>query len=134
MVLFYAYRTPIIYAGFRRFNFALYASFRRNFVDGFRLIDGESFHEPAVLLGRNFPDFLWRFGPLEATVFKALIQEDKAVLLPEQPLDTIPAAAAEEKQGLLEGIHLELQLHEGRETIDGFPHIRIATGDKDLTG
>ena len=99
---------------------------------GFRLLDLQSLHEPAVLLWREFPDFIRGPRPLQPSFFKAFIEEQETVALPEQGLEPVPATAAKQEKRRLERIHLELLGDDGTEPVNGLAHVCIATGDEDV--
>ena len=74
------------------------------------LIHTQTLHEPAVLLGCEYLCFTFLPGPLEGSGFQPLVEQHKAVTLPVQSLDPVPASAAEQEQRIGERIQLELLL------------------------
>ena len=59
-----------------------------DFPDGSLLLDGEAFHEPAELLRRDAPGFGRIARPLEAAALEPLVDEQEAISLPQESLDT----------------------------------------------
>ena len=53
--------------------------------------------KPYVLLTGQVTDFLLTSGPVEFSVFKPFVQQNKSVCFPQQHLKTVPAPAAEQK-------------------------------------
>ena len=96
------------------------------------LFNGQPLHEPAVLLWREFSDFIRYPWPMQPSFFKAFVEEQETVTLPEQGLEPVPATAAKQEKRKLEWIHLELLDDDGTEPVNGFTHVRIATGDEDM--
>ena len=94
----------------------------------------QPFHEPAVLLRCELPYLSFVPRPLVYAAFQALVQKDKAVLLPVQPFDPIPAASAEQKQCVREGIQVKFLLNHGRKTVDAFPQICVSAGNIHMVG
>ena len=66
----------------------------------FWLLNRQSLHQPAELLWGQIAYFSLASRPLEAAVLKPLIQENKAVALPKESLDTVTPASAEQKQAV----------------------------------
>ena len=58
---------------------------------------------------------------------------DKAVVLPVQPLYSVPASAAEKKQRVCEGVQIELLPHQRGKAVDALSEIRVPAGDVHLT-
>ena len=75
------------------------------------LVYAQSLHEPAILLGCQLPGLGFRAWPLEGTGLQTLVKQKKAVALPIQGLNSVPASAAEQEQGVCEGIQFKLLLH-----------------------
>ena len=98
---------------------------------GLWLLHLKALHEPTVLLWREFSDLAFAPRPLVDAAFQALVQQNKTVLLPVQPLDPIPAPTAEQEQRVGERIQVELLLYHGGQPIDALAQIRIAAGDED---
>lgn len=95
------------------------------------LLNAESFHKPAVLLQGDLRRFCSAARPLEAAGLQTFIQQDETVAFPVQPLDSIAAAAAEQKQCVRERIQCKLLLYDGCQSVDASAQIRIAAGNID---
>jgi len=52
--------------------------------DSAGLIDGQSLQQPAELLGRKLAYLFFGFGPLEAGIFQAFVQKQKADPVPQE--------------------------------------------------
>lgn len=91
-------------------------------------------HEPTVLLRRQGFGFCFRPWPLETAGLQTLVQKDKTIAFPVERLDTIPASAAEQEQGIAEWVQVKGLLHHGRKTIYSSPQICVAAGNVDLVG
>ena len=68
----------------------------------------------------------------QPSFFKAFVEEQETVTLPEQGLEPVPATAAKQEKRRLEQIHLELLNDDSTEPVNGLAHVRIATGDEDM--
>ena len=99
-----------------------------------RLVDLQSFHEPAVLLRSQFSCFRFTARPLKRPGFQTLIQQNKSVSFPVQRLDAISPSAAEEKQRIGKGIQPELLLNDVGKPIYPATQICVAAGNIDLIG
>ena len=96
------------------------------------LIHTQPLHEPAVLLGSQRSGFPFRPGPLERTRFQPLVKQHKSVAFPVQRLDSVPPSAAEQEQGVGEGIQVKLLLHHGGQPVNAPPQVGVAAGNVDL--
>ena len=76
------------------------------------LVDAQSLHEPAVLLGCQRTGFAFLAWPLEAATLQPFVQQYEAVALPVQRLDPIPPPSAEQEQRVAERIQVKLQPHQ----------------------
>ena len=100
----------------------------------FWLLDLQSFHQPAVLLRREQLHFALISRPLVNAAFQAFVQQDKAVLLPIQALDPIPAPSAEQKQRVGKRVKVKFLLYHSRKPVDPFSEICIPAGDVNAVG
>jgi hypothetical protein len=71
--------------------------------------------------------------PLEGAFFQAAIIKPKAISIPKQNFEFIPAPIAENKLGLTKRVHLKLLRDNERETVDGLAHVGHARNQKNLT-
>ena len=97
-----------------------------------RLFNAESFHQPAVLLWRQFPGLGFRAWPLEVSRLQALVQQEKTVTFPVQCFHTVSASAAEEEEGVGEWIQLELLLNNAGQAVNPTSEVCVAAGNVDL--
>ena len=100
--------------------------------DQSRWRDGEAFREPAELLLGDLQQVLGLIWPLVPAIFQTLVEQQEARLVPEQPLDTVFAAATEEEERRLVRIQMELRYDQRREPVDGLAHVRMAAGQIDM--
>ena len=63
---------------------------------------------------------------------QALIDQNEAVRFPEQGFDPVPSSSAEKEESTGRRIHLKLVLDNGTESVNGFPHIGVATDNVDF--
>ena len=98
-------------------------------LDGFRLFDSQSFHQPLDLLRCQFARLRFISQPTERTVIEAFIQQQKSVSLPQQPFYLSAVSSAEQVKAPAERIQGQLSLNDGGKTVDSFSHIRIS-GDQ----
>lgn len=113
--------------GFRQ----LYHAQTGNCPVGFWLFRFQPLHQPAVLLWRQCLHFVLAPGPLEAAAFQPFIQQQEVVTLPVQRLDAVPLPAAEQEQGGLKRIHLELRCHHPGQPVNTAPQVRVTARDVD---
>ena len=96
------------------------------------LLDTQSFHQPAVLLSSNAERLVLTPRPLELALFKPFVEQEKAVALPVERLDSVGSPAAEQEQRVGTWIKFELLFNDSRQTIDPTTKIRVAAGKVDL--
>ena len=97
-----------------------------------RLLNTQSFHQPAVLLSSNAERIILAARPLELTLFKPLVEQKKAVSLPVERFDSVSPSAAKQKHRVCTGIKMKLLLNDCRQTVDTAAKIRVAAGKVDL--
>lgn len=100
----------------------------------FRLFDLQPFHQPAVLLRRQLPKFALIPRPLVYAALQAFVQEDEAILLPVQALDSIPTSSAEKEECIGKGVKLKFLLYHSRKAVDPFSQICIPAGNEHAVG
>ena len=66
--------------------------------------------------------------PLILAIFEALVEQQKACLIPEQAIDAVFATAAEQEERRLVRVQMEPRDDQGGKPVDGLPHVRMATG------
>ena len=96
------------------------------------LLDTQSFHQPAVLLSSNAECFVLTARPLELALFKALVEQEKAVALPVERLDSVGSPAAEQEQRVGTRVKPELLFNDGCQSIDPTAKIGVAASEVDL--
>ena len=96
------------------------------------LPDTQSFHQPAVLLSNNAERLVLAARPLELTLFKPLVEQEKAVAFPVECFDSVGSPAAEQKQRVGTWIKLELLFNDSSQTINPTAKISVAAGEVDL--
>ena len=69
-----------------------------NFPVCLRLLNTQSFHQPAVLLSSNAERIILAARPLELTLFKPLVEQEKTVALPVERFDSVGSSAAKQEQ------------------------------------
>ena len=97
-----------------------------------RLLDTQSFHQPAVLLRGNAERLILTARPLKLALFKSLVEQEKAVALPVERLDSVGSPAAEQEQRVGTRIKFKLLFNDSRQTVDTTAKIRVAAGKVDL--
>ena len=95
----------------------------------FWLIYAQTFHQPAVLLRGASLGFACAAMPLKNAGLQAFVQQHETVALPVQGFYSIPASAAEQKQGVGEWIKFELLLNNCGQPVNSAAQICIAAGD-----
>ena len=99
---------------------------------GFGLIHRKPLCEPPKLLPAQVSHLLCCAGPLESAVLDSLVQQHKAVALPQQSLDPVAAPAAEQKQAVGERIQRKLLLYQLGKAVDAPPKVGVAAGKVDV--
>ena len=103
-----------------------------HFSMSFRLLNTQSFHQPSVLLSSNAERLVLTPRPLELALFKSLVEQEKAVALPVERLDSVGSSAAKQEQRVCTGIKIELLFNDSRQTVDSTAKIGVAAGEVDL--
>ena len=103
-----------------------------HFSMSFRLLNTQSFHQPSVLLSSNAERLVLTPRPLELALFKSLVEQEKAVALPVERLDSVGSSATKQEQRVGTRVKLELLFNDGRQTVDTTAKIRVAAGKVDL--
>ena len=80
----------------------------------FRLLDTQSFHQPAVLLSSNAERLVLTPRPLELALFKSLVEQEKAIAFPVERLDSVGSPAAEQEQRVGTRVKPELLFNDSR--------------------
>lgn len=65
--------------------------------DGFSLINGESFHQPSVLLIREKPGFLFTAWPLKFSFCKPFVAEQLAITFVKQCFHAVTFSSTEKE-------------------------------------
>ena len=86
-----------------------------------RLLDTQSFHQPAVLLRSNTERLILTTRPLELTLFKSLVEQEKAIAFPVECFDSVSPSAAKQEQRVGAWVDLKLLFNDRRQTVDTTP-------------
>ena len=97
-----------------------------------RLLNTQSFHQPAVLLSSNAECLVLAARPLKLTLFKSFVEQEKAVALPVERFDSVGSSAAKQKQRVGTRVKLELLFNDSRQTVDTTAKVSVAAGEVDL--
>ena len=103
-----------------------------HFSMSFRLLYTQSFHQPAVLLSSNAKRFVLAARSLELTLFKSLVEQEKAIALPVECFYSVGSSAAKQEQCVGTRVKPELLFNDSRKTVDTASKIRVAAGKVDL--
>ena len=103
-----------------------------NFPVCLRLLNTQSFHQPAVLLSSNAERLALAARPLKLALFQSLVEQEKTVAFPVERFDSVGSSAAKQKQCVGTRVKLELLFNDSRQTIDPTAKIRVAAGKVDL--
>ena len=103
-----------------------------HFSMSFRLLDTQSFHQPAVLLSSNAERFTLTPWPLKLTFFKPLVEQEKAVAFPVERFYPVGSPAAKQEQRVGTRVKPELLFNDGCQSIDPTAKIGVAAGEVDL--
>ena len=93
-----------------------------------RLLDTQSFHQPAVLLSSNAERFILTPRPLELTLFKPLVEQEETVALPVERFYPVGSPAAKQEQRVGTRVKFELLFNDSRQTVDSTAKIGVAAG------
>ena len=94
-----------------------------------RLLDTQSFHQPAVLLSSNAKRLVLAARPLELALFKPLVEQEKTVALPVECFDSVGSPAAKQEQRVGTRVKTELLFNDSCQTVDTTAKIGIAAGE-----
>ena len=97
-----------------------------------RLLNTQSFHQPAVLLSSNAERLVLAAWPLKLALFKPLVEQKKAVSLPVERFDSVGSSAAKQEQCVGTRIKFKLLFNDSRQTVDSTTKIGVAAGEVDL--
>ena len=106
-------------------------------LNGIRLVDGETFEQPAELPFREVTNFGCVARPLKPEVIirsflKALVQEAEPILFVVESLDAICTSSTEEEDGVAVRIQRVGVAYDCHQTIDAFSHVGIARHQVDV--
>ena len=97
-----------------------------------RLLNTQSFHQPAILLRSNAERLILTARPLELAFFKSLVEQEKAVAFPVERFDPVGSPAAEQEQRVGTRVKPELLFNDGCQTVNSTAKIGVAAGKVDL--
>lgn len=104
-----------------------------SFSASLNFIYGQSFQQQSDLLRRKLFRFRLIARPAERSVFKTLVQQQKAVSLPQKSFHFAPVSSAEKVKAFVERVKHQLPLYHGGKTVDPFSHIGISSDEVNLT-
>ena len=120
-----------IYRGFSDFSVQDFCWNPDDFLlcfEGFGLVNINPRHQPVKLPPGKIPDLRLLPGPLIAAADRQpLVDQNEAVRFPEQGFDPVPSSSTEKEESTGRRIHLKLLFDNGAESVNGFPHIGVAT-------
>src|SRR5579862_5975077 len=100
---------------------------------GLVLFEAETVEEPLQLTSADGSG--WALGarrPAKGSPLQASVVEPEAVGIPQEDLEFITTAVAEDEEASAEEIELEGVLHQGGEAVDGLAQVGTSTGEVDL--
>ena len=101
---------------------------------GLLLLEGQAIQEPLQLTSTDGECLRVHWlGPAEATALPASIIEPKAIGIPDEDLELVAAAIAEDEAAVTEEIEFQDLADACRQTVDGLSQIGAATGQIDLS-
>ena len=101
--------------------------------EGFWLVNINPGHQPVKLPPGKIPDLRLLPGPLIAAADRqSLIDQNEAIRFAEQGFDPVPSSSTEKEESTGRRIHPKLVFDNGAESVNGFPHIGVATDNVDL--
>ena len=103
-----------------------------NFPVCLRLLNTQSFHQPAVLLSSNAERLALAARPLKLALFQSLVEQEKTVAFPVERFDSVGSSAAKQKQCVGTRVKPELLFNDGCQTVDPTAKIGVAAGEVDL--
>ena len=103
-----------------------------HFSMSFRLLDTQSFHQPAVLLSSNAERLVLAAWPLKLTLFKPLVEQEETIAFPVERFYPVGSPAAKQEQRVGTRVKMKLLFNDSRQTIDPTAKIRVAAGKVDL--
>ena len=99
----------------------------------FGLVNGKSFGQPPEFLPAQTSHLGTAAGPLKTSaIFHSLIQQNKAIPLPQQGLDSIPPFATKQKQAVGKRVQFKLLLYDLSQSVYSAPQVRVSTGQIDM--
>ena len=103
-----------------------------NFPVCLRLLNTQSFHQPAVLLSSNAERLALAARPLKLALFQSLVEQEKTVAFPVERFDSVGSSAAEQEQRVGTRVKPELLFNDGCQSIDPTAKIGVAASEVDL--
>ena len=97
-----------------------------------RLLNTQSFHQPAILLSSNAERLVLTPRPLELALFKPLVEQEETVAFPVERFDPVSSSAAKQEQRVGTRVKTKLLFNDSRQTIDPTTKIGVAAGEVDL--
>ena len=101
-----------------------------NFLDRVSGYDLQSLHQRTVLLRSDFQYLFCCAGPAETAKLQPFVKEKESIPFSYEPLDAVTAPSTKQEEDILFiWIQLEVEFHNGCQSINPAPQIRIACGN-----
>ena len=101
--------------------------------EGLGLVDIDPRHQPVKLPPGKIPDLRLLPGPLIAAADRQpFVDQNEAVRFAKQGFDPVPSSSTKKEESTGRRVHLKLVFDNGAESVNGFPHIGVATDNVDL--
>lgn len=96
-------------------------------------INGKALHQAHDLLIGQLSNFVFIVRPGQLPVLKALIEQPESLAVPIKCFESVPPAAAEEKDASGEGIEIEALLNYVSKQIDSPAHVGLTANNEHST-
>lgn len=105
-----------------------------HFLDRVPGYDLQPLHQRPVLFRRDLQRLFFCTGPAETAKLQPFVEEKESVPFPDQPFNAVTASTAEQEEDILfVWIQLEVEFHNGCQSVNAPPQIRIAGSNVNLS-
>ena len=104
-----------------------------HFLDRMSGYDLQPLHQRPVLFRCDLQCLFFGTGPAESAQLQPFVKEKESVPFPYKPFDAVAASSAEQEEDILfVWIQLEVKFHNGCQSVNAAPQIRIAGSNVNL--
>ena len=98
--------------------------------DGRHIDYRQAIQQVEKLFRRDFLHVRGCPGPFETSSFQALVEKEKTIAFPDNPLESVPAGSTEQEQDIrLKWVKMKVFLYNAGKAVDPHSEVCLATSD-----